>query len=229
MTDPRLVALLESAQFILLDFDGPVCGLFANRPAAAVADELRQLLVCEALPLPPEILAERDPLAILRFTATLGHPAIVSMADEELRRGEIIAARTAEPTPYASDVVVAAHRTGRRVAVVSNNSADAVHSYLRAHRLAAYVHPVVGRREAAPERMKPDPFPVLAALHELGAEPSECVLVGDSASDIEAAHAAGIVAVGYANKPGKRDRLAAADALIGSMAELAGALGRQKS
>ncbi|MEU8045890.1 HAD-IA family hydrolase [Micromonospora echinofusca] len=74
--------------------------------------------------------------------------------------------------------------------------------------------------QAAPERMKPDPFPVLAAGRELGAEPAECVLVGDSVSDIEAAHAAGVAAIGYANKPGKRERFDAADAVIDSMAEL---------
>lgn len=71
--------------------------------------------------------------------------------------------------------------------------------------------------------MKPDPFPVREAVRELGAEPAECVLIGDSETDIEAAHAAGVTAIGYANKPGKRERFAAADALIDSMAELVSA------
>ncbi|WP_233564897.1 HAD family hydrolase [Micromonospora musae] len=61
---------------------------------------------------------------------------------------------------------------------------------------------------------------MLAAIRELDAEPAECVLVGDSVSDIEAAHAAGVAAIGYANKPGKRERFAAADVVIDSMAEL---------
>jgi phosphoglycolate phosphatase-like HAD superfamily hydrolase len=69
--------------------------------------------------------------------------------------------------------------------------------------------------------MKPSPAPVLAALDELAADPRECVMVGDSTSDIEAAQAAGVIAIGYANKPGKRTRLARADVLIDSMAELA--------
>ncbi|WP_231933670.1 HAD-IA family hydrolase [Micromonospora coxensis] len=81
----------------------------------------------------------------------------------------------------------------------------------------------MGRPEAAPEKMKPDPFPVLAAIRELGAEQAECVLVGDSATDIEAAHAAGIAAIGYANKPGKRERFTAAEAVIDSMAEMVAA------
>ncbi|WP_231933582.1 hypothetical protein [Micromonospora coxensis] len=71
--------------------------------------------------LPPEILAERDPLAVLRFTAALGRPAVVHLIDEAMTREEVTAARTAQPTPYGREVIVAAHQTGRRVAVVSKN------------------------------------------------------------------------------------------------------------
>ncbi|MFF3854700.1 HAD family hydrolase [Micromonospora sp. NPDC002575] len=220
-----LAAIVARARVVLLDFDGPVCSVFARHPASAVADGLRQLLLGQAVPLLPGIRHEPDPLAVLRFTATLGRPAVVRLVDEALTRAEVTAARTATPTPYGRQVIVAAHRTGRRVAVVSNNSAACVRAYLSAGRLTPYVHPVVGRPEGAPGRMKPDPYPVLAALRELDAAPADCVLVGDSATDVEAAHAAGIAAIGYANKPGKRARLAAADATIDSMAELVAALG----
>ncbi|KIR60742.1 HAD family hydrolase [Micromonospora haikouensis] len=220
-----LAPLVGRARVVLLDFDGPVCGVFARHPASAVAHELRRLLAGRGVPLPPGIRHEPDPLAVLRFTATLGRPAVIRLVDEALTRAEVTAARTAAPTPYGRQVIVAAHRTGRRVAVVSNNSAACVRAYLSAHGLTSYVHPVVGRPEGAPERMKPDPYPALAALRELDAEPADCVLVGDSATDVEAAHAAGIAAIGYANKPGKRARLAAADATIDSMAELVAAFG----
>ncbi|MFI6158567.1 HAD family hydrolase [Micromonospora haikouensis] len=220
-----LASLVGRARVVLLDFDGPVCGVFARHPASAVADELRRLLADRGVPLPAGIRHEPDPLAVLRFTATLGRPAVVRLVDEALTRAEVTAARTAAPTPYGREAIVAAHRAGRRVAVVSNNSAACVRAYLNAHRLTSYVHPVVGRPEGAPGRMKPDPYPVLAALRELAAEPADCVLVGDSATDVEAAHAAGVAAIGYANKPGKRARLAAADAVVDSMAELVTALG----
>ncbi|WP_432954927.1 HAD family hydrolase [Micromonospora haikouensis] len=220
-----LAALVGRARVVLLDFDGPVCGVFARHPASAVAVRLRQLLLSQAAPLPPGIRHEPDPLAVLRFTATLGRPAVVRLVDEALTHAEVTAARTAAPTPFGRQVILAAQQTGRRVAVVSNNSAACVRAYLSAHGLTSYVHPVVGRPEGAPGRMKPDPYPVLAALRELDAEPADCVLVGDSATDVEAAHAAGVVAIGYANKPGKRARLAKADAVIDSMAELVAAFG----
>ncbi|MGC4852269.1 HAD family hydrolase [Micromonospora sp. DT4] len=223
MSPTALTEIIGRARVVLLDFDGPVCRVFAQHSASTVAHELRRLLVDQAVTLPPDILADRDPLAVLRFTATLGRPAVVRLVDEALSREEVTAARTAEPTPYGREVIVAAQQTGRRLAVVSNNSAASVHTYLNVRRLTSYVHPVIGRPTADPERMKPDPASVLDAIRELRADPAGCVFVGDSPSDIEAAHAAGIAAIGYANKPGKRERLAAADVVIDSMADLVAA------
>jgi len=71
--------------------------------------------------------------------------------------------------------------------------------------------------------MKPDPAPILSAVAELDADPADCVLIGDSASDITGAAAAGVRSLGYANKPGKRQRLteAGADVIVDSMAPIA--------
>jgi phosphoglycolate phosphatase len=51
-------------------------------------------------------------------------------------------------------------------------------------------------------------------------------MVGDSTTDVHAARAAGVRAIGYANKPGKRERLAraGADAIVTDMASLVSAL-----
>jgi phosphoglycolate phosphatase len=48
-------------------------------------------------------------------------------------------------------------------------------------------------------------------------------IVGDSITDVEAGPAADIWTIGYANKPGKDEAMrdAGADAVLGSMAELA--------
>jgi beta-phosphoglucomutase-like phosphatase (HAD superfamily) len=74
--------------------------------------------------------------------------------------------------------------------------------------------------------MKPNPAPIFSAINALDAEPSACVLVGDSISDIEAAKAAGTRVIGYANKDAKRERfrLAQADEVITSMGEIASML-----
>jgi phosphoglycolate phosphatase-like HAD superfamily hydrolase len=88
---------------------------------------------------------------------------------------------------------------------------------------------VVGRgHDSDPKLLKPSPFLVLQALRQVNAPTNAAVLVGDSTSEVEAARAACIPSIGYANKPGKHDRLARAGAIavIASMAELADCLRR---
>lgn len=56
MTAADLATVVDRARVILLDFDGPVCSIFAQHPASAVAHQLRKLLVDQAVTLPTEIL-----------------------------------------------------------------------------------------------------------------------------------------------------------------------------
>lgn len=73
---------------------------------------------------------------------------------------------------------------------------------------------------------KPDPAALLEAARRAGAEPSRCLLIGDSVSDIRAARAAGfaVVAVSYGynhGRPiGELDGELRPDAVIDSFAEL---------
>ncbi|HET9656724.1 MAG TPA: HAD hydrolase-like protein, partial [Kineosporiaceae bacterium] len=127
------------------------------------------------------------------------------------------------PTPFAREIIVSAWKSGRPVAVVSNNSAEAVKVYLDNHDLSPYVCPIVGRAYAEPARMKPSPGPVLAALTHLASAPGAAVLIGDSLTDIRASQAAGVRVIAYANKAHKvapfRD--AGADAVVTTLADVA--------
>jgi HAD superfamily hydrolase (TIGR01509 family) len=222
----ELAALLGEARVLLLDFDGPVCSVFAGLPAARIAKQLRGLLWRHGVALPDHVMEQDDPHEILRYTGSLGRGEMTRSIEDALIAAEITAAKSARPTPYAREVIVAAHEAGRQVAIVSNNAAEAVCTYLDAHRLNRYVHPVIGRPYADPGRMKPNPAPILAAVADLDADPTECVLIGDSVSDVTGAAAAGVRSLGYANKPGKRQRLtdAGADAIVDSMAAVATAM-----
>jgi HAD superfamily hydrolase (TIGR01509 family) len=210
---PRTVAeVLAETGPILLDFDGPVCTLFATLPAGTVAAQLRQALTDHGATLPPDVAEQADPLEVLRYTATLDNPQLTARIDDQLRHAEQQATASATPTPYAREVIVAAHHAGRPLAIVSNNSEPAIRAYLAAHRIAGYIGHVIGRAYAEPALMKPHPWPVLTAITALAAQPAACVLLGDSPRDIQAAHAAGARTIGYANKPGKAERLAHAGA-----------------
>jgi HAD superfamily hydrolase (TIGR01549 family) len=213
MTPPSTPAqVLAETSPILLDFDGPVCTVFATLPAPTVAEQLRQVLTSHGTALPTHIADQPDPLQVLRYTATLGDPQLTTRVDDQLRRAERQAIDGATPTPYAREVIVAAYHAGRPLAIVSNNSEPAIRAYLTSHRITGYISHVVGRAYADPGRMKPHPWPVLAAVTALAAKPAACLLLGDSAADMQAAHAAGVHTIGYANRPGKADRLAHAGA-----------------
>jgi HAD superfamily hydrolase (TIGR01549 family) len=213
VTPPRTLAqVLAETGPILLDFDGPICTVFATIPGPTVADQLRRVLTDHRAALPTHIADEPDPLEVLRYTATLADQQLTTRVDDQLRHAEQRAIGGATPTPYAREVIVAAYHAGRPLAIVSNNSEPAIAAYLANHRIGGYINHVIGRAYAAPSLMKPDPQPVIAAVTALGAKPASCVLLGDSASDMHAAHAAGVHTIGYANNPGKRDRLAHAGA-----------------
>lgn len=208
----RLAELLAGTGPLLLDFDGPVCSVFAGYPAPEVAAELLKLLRNNGIDLPEAVATEPDPLEVVRWTGRLGKPELTRTVDDALRAAELRAVPSAAPTPYAHDAIKAARQAGKPVAIISNNSAEAIAAYLTLHGLTAQVVTVIGRAYGQPELMKPNPEPVRRAVAALGTDPGACVLVGDSITDVEAALAAGVPCVGYANKPGKDSRLAAAGA-----------------
>ncbi|TCB89252.1 HAD family phosphatase [Micromonospora zingiberis] len=215
--------LLGDVDTLLLDFDGPVCSIFAGYPAPQVAAELVDVLRRLRVEVPPDLASEPDPLEVLRRTGAVGDQGVTRAIEDALCAAEIRAVETAEPTPYGREVIVAARQAGVPVAVVSNNSAVAVSTYLVAHRLAGYVSPIVGRSYADPDRMKPNPAPILQAVNALGTTAGRCVLIGDSLSDIDGAGAAGVRSIGYANRSAKAERFraAGADAVITNMGEVA--------
>jgi phosphoglycolate phosphatase len=76
--------------------------------------------------------------------------------------------------------------------------------------------------DSIPQR-KPDPAPLLKAMAQCGAVPSETVMVGDSAVDVCAGKAAGIFTCGVTGGFRSREELEAAgcDLIVSSLSELA--------
>ncbi|MEU7872807.1 HAD family phosphatase [Dactylosporangium sp. NPDC049140] len=222
MTDD-LRALLARSRAILLDFDGPVCSIFGGYPASQVAAELLGLLEARGVDLGDDIRSETDPMEVLRWSATLGKPELLREVEDGLCRAELLAAESAIPEPHGQAVIDAAHESGRQVAIVSNNSAGAIEAYLEAHQLTDHIAFISGRSYAQPERMKPNPEPLWRAAEALAAEPTACVLIGDSLFDIDAAHAAGMPVIAFANKRWKISRFteAAADIVLTGMSIVA--------
>jgi phosphoglycolate phosphatase len=231
MTAPAatdLAALLQRTRYLLLDFDGPICAIFAGHPAADLARELVDALRDDGHPVPEHVEAFTDPFDVLRFAGTL-NPAAAERTEGRLRAAELDAVRSATPTAGAADLITTWRHAGGIVAAVSNNSQAAVTAYLAHHGLELDV--VVGRTSSDPALLKPSPHLVTHAIDALSATADESAFVGDSPSDIAAGRDAGIATIGYANKPGKRHRLADAGAqlVIDDMRAIARALDAQPS
>lgn len=210
--------LLVERRHVLLDFDGPVCAVFGGVSNHEVASALRSILG----PQSSDAVADTpDPFTVLAHAAE--HvPGQLAAVEAELQRLEVQAVQVAPPTPSAHEVIRRLTSERWRIAIVSNNSAVAVSTYLDAHGLTDVIRHVSARKGAEVSRMKPHAALLHDAMLELDVPPAECVLIGDSTTDVQAAHNAGTAAIGYANKPGKRERLetAGAHAVINHMREL---------
>ncbi|WP_051028883.1 HAD family hydrolase [Nocardia takedensis] len=212
--------LVAARPLLLLDFDGPVCSVFAGLSSREVARQLSDALGAE---LPSDLSATADPFEILQYAAEVS-PATAVSTERELTRLEVRAVAVADPTPHAHEVIRAGGKR-HRVAVVSNNSVAAIDAYLRAHDLREQVAGIFARTSAA-TALKPAPDLLCAALEELGFQPDQATFTGDSITDLQAANAATIPAIGFANKPGKAERFADYQpaATITGMSELSDAL-----
>ncbi|ROR43395.1 HAD family hydrolase [Kitasatospora cineracea] len=224
MTDapPSLADVLRPVKHVLLDFDGPVCSVFAGLPAPEVARRLRLSLLAAGKQAVAGAETETDPLALLRLIA-FARPDLVTVADNALASLEMEAMRYGRPNSGGESVLRACARSGRSVSVVSNNAGAAIETYLADQGLDGYVTRVFGRAPGDPSSMKPNPRLLLEAMDSIKSKPEETIFIGDAVRDVEAGNAAGVSTLGYANKPGKDTKLAKAGALIivNSMQEIA--------
>ncbi|HUA01820.1 MAG TPA: HAD family hydrolase [Candidatus Aquilonibacter sp.] len=93
--------------------------------------------------------------------------------------------------------------------LVTSGSGDRVRPQLRAFGVAAYFAACVCSEDAP--RKKPHPAPLQRALKRLGAEPEECVYVGDAPEDIEMARRAGVQPIGVLGPFPTAERLRGAE------------------
>jgi phosphoglycolate phosphatase len=191
MTSPgtdaaTLGAIVARTRYLLLDFDGPICSIYAGLPASTVAEKLRQLFPGE---LPDGIADTPDPIEVFRYSATVSDE-MAARVEAEMADLEVAAVPTAEPTPYVHEVIASAHESGRIVGVVTNNSPRAVNAYLDRHSLSGGIRLVVARTSHNPALLKPSPHLIDKAVCGLDADPAATTLVGDSFSLTSRPHTA---------------------------------------
>ena len=137
------------------------------------------------------------------------------------RRGALqIADANASLTPVRGvNAMIEALAPRYPLAIISTRTVAEVAAYLAQHGLASSIALVIGSDNV--ERLKPHPLPLLTAAQLLGIDPAHALMVGDTKVDVQAAKAAGALAVGVLCGFGDRRDLRQADLILASTADLA--------
>lgn len=212
--------ILRAADCVLFDFDGPMCRLFAGRPAPGIARHLRALVDDRGAALTPGARSTDDPQVVLR--AVEPGSELARLLERTLTEEETRAVDSAAPTDHADRLVRTLVETGRRVAVTTNNSEAAVDRYLSSRGLTDFFPGAVHGRQDDVRLLKPHPDCLYRALAATRTPAERALMIGDTVNDLLAARAAGVPFVGYAPRPTRRAELLAAGApdVVGSLDEM---------
>ncbi len=208
MTDAA--EIIAAARALLLDFDGPITALMPPPLNARAAERARAAL--QHVSLPGEIRTTTDHLAVLRYAAEHQDTELGSV-EAACSAAEIDCARISQPSPEVHAILCGATRRSVPVAVVSNNSEEAVKEFLHRFGWTESIRVLSCRTPSIALKLKPNPFLVEKAVALLGVDAADCVFVGDSVTDVEAGNAAGVRVVGLAKTAERGRQLIGAGAL----------------
>jgi beta-phosphoglucomutase len=120
--------------------------------------------------------------------------------------------------PGVKDLLAALHKNGFKLAVGSSGPPENVAMVVDRLDARHLFGAIVTGMDVT--RGKPDPQVFLLAAERLGVPPSRCVVVEDARPGLQAAHAAGMKAVGLVSTGRTREELAEADLLAATLMEL---------
>jgi beta-phosphoglucomutase len=135
----------------------------------------------------------------------------------------IIAARF-PVMPGVHDLLDSLHKAGFLLAIGSSGPPENVELVLDKLGIRPRLSAVVTGGDVT--RGKPDPQVFLIAAQRLGVAPARCLVVEDAALGIEAAHAAGMRAIGLASTGRTRQSLASADLVVDRLGQITPAIVR---
>ncbi|MEU0104051.1 SAV_2336 N-terminal domain-related protein [Streptomyces sp. NPDC006251] len=219
-SDRPLPGLLADAETVLLGFDGPMARLFSANAASEAVLDLLALVAEHRDPRDALPAAVRDtfthPLDVLRAFA---RDRLGPLLRDRLDALELRAVPDAPTTHNSVPLVRALHDSGRRVSVVSDAGAPAVHRYLDPYGL-----PLAGIHGRGTDLtlLTPHPDCLLRAMHSSGGATATGVLIGSTVAELTAAQQAGLRFVGLARNTtaGRQLREAGCETTVTSLAPL---------
>lgn len=208
---------------VVFDLDGTLADT-----AEDIRDALVRALAGEGLP-PIDIASVRlmigggPRLLVKRALHRLGVPArndlVDRLAEAFHAQSKLRGKRSSRLFDGAEAALRQLHRSGVRIGLCSNKPDDLCHQLVRELGVDAYIDELLGSSDDRPK--KPDPALLLTVIERLGVPPAETLYVGDSATDVATARAAGVpvflVSYGYTLRNATQ---LGADAVIDSLSEL---------
>ncbi|WP_419666998.1 HAD family hydrolase [Streptomyces sp. 2-1] len=213
----NLQEVIKRARFVLFDFDGPICRLFAGYSAEKVARQLVAWLEGQGLRglLTEEEQIHPDPQVLLAaVNRRRPNSDLVTELEERLTQEELRAVPSAWPTAYADPLIRTWSAVGARLAIATNNSAQTAISYLEGRDLSGCFAPNVYGRTKKLHQLKPDPYCLVRALNAMGAAPNKALMIGDTPTDFYAAQGADVPFLGYARNAEREKELRSAGAAV---------------
>jgi len=206
-------------QGIIFDFDGTLAEL--NLDFGLMAQRVEELARGEGFsgPRPAGYLLE-----VVKLVSDRMGDGFAGRAELVIEAVELEAAGRGRLFPFTRPLLAQGRERGLSLGVVSRNCGAVIRHLLpEADALNAFLP-----RERAP-RPKPHPDQLWDACRQMGLEPGQAAMVGDHPTDMQAAVAAGCVAVGVTS--GRVDeaglREAGATVVLPDAGEVLGALGRR--
>ncbi|WP_432560393.1 HAD family hydrolase [Granulicoccus sp. GXG6511] len=204
----RWHAALDGARLLLVDFDGPLVRLLPDPEHLLLARRLAGW--CSERTGVAWSAAAADHVQVLREIHAR-HPELAAEAEALATEVEVAAAGVRAAYPHAIRTLHTWLAHGGRLAVVSNNAEEAVRRVLA----GAGLHDgresgvtVQARRPGRIAELKPRPDLLLAAMAGHGAGCADTAMLGDTISDMQAANAAGVRAIGITGETATHDRAA---------------------
>lgn len=214
---------LAGVQMVLLDFDVPITRLLPPLINRDLSNQLKHVAIHHGVHLDADLATTSDHLALVRAAAATRRPGTLRAVEQAASRGETRAAQHAVTAPGAGKLLTWLHAHHIAVHVVTNNTPTAVEVFLERHGWTELVCDIHGRDPDHIEKMKPHPWMLHQALTHH--QPHQAVMIGDSTSDMHAAHAAGIIRIGVTgtdpdHRAGQELHTAGAQILVQTLADL---------
>lgn len=221
------MARLQPCDAVIFDLDGTLADT-----AGDMALAIRKTLADFGLPPHSRDVVRSmagNGLAKLVERAFARHGVTLDRAGHEKAFAQLLEHYSAHPCvhstlyPGARKTLAALDAAGIACAVLTNKRDPIARDVLQQLGIAEFFKAIHGEKDGVPR--KPDPASALSLVQALGATPETTIIVGDSQTDLQTAHAAGLRAVlvtyGYSTVP---VATLGADATINHLHELVAGL-----